>query len=79
MRRYGLTLASFAAMVEAQNGGCKVCRTPLLGGQQTHVDHCHATGVVRGILCSRCNTAIGLLDDSPERAVALAEYLRGFL
>lgn len=79
LRGYGLTPASFAAMLDEQAGACKVCRTVLRGGQQTHVDHCHSTGIVRGILCAKCNMAIGLLADSPERAEAMAKYLRGFL
>jgi hypothetical protein len=51
-----------------QGGECAICG--LVG-----VDHDHATGAVRGILCFRCNAAIGQLDDEPDRARGLAEYL----
>lgn len=40
-----------------------------------HVDHDHATDLIRGILCSRCNQALGLLDDDPERFAAAIAYL----
>lgn len=45
-------------------------------GITTHVDHDHETGQVRGLLCSRCNTAEGCLLGSPIRAERLAAYLR---
>lgn len=79
LKKYGLTFESFNKLLEKQNGQCAVCKATLELGQQTHIDHCHKTDKVRGLLCSKCNTAIGLLNDDPERAEALASYLRGFL
>lgn len=76
---YGLDQAAFDQMLKDQYGGCAVCGEGLVGGKQTHIDHCHETGRTRGILCAKCNTAIGLLDDCPEKAMSLAAYLRGFL
>lgn len=73
--RYGLTPEQHAAMIEAQGGLCSICRGK--GGQRgLVVDHCHETGVVRGLLCSECNIGIGKLGDSPARLTAAAKYIR---
>jgi hypothetical protein len=52
---------------------CAICCEPF--ERTPHVDHCHKTGSFRGLLCTRCNTAIGLLRDSPDLARAAARYL----
>jgi hypothetical protein len=70
-RKYGLTPEGFDALLEAQCGRCAICgREPV-----DHVDHDHTTGHVRGILCFQCNVAIGLLEDDPERLIAVTIYL----
>lgn len=76
-RKYGLTVADYEAMLVAQNGCCAICagNKPYGRGNRWHVDHDHTSGKVRGLLCSRCNTAIGLLQDSPVVAQAAVEYL----
>lgn len=62
LRRYGITLDEFAARLAAQGGRCLLCHTDTPGGQgHFHVDHCHDTNRVRGLLCSRCNVGIGML------------------
>ncbi len=68
---YGLTLEQWDAMRSSQGGGCAICRTTTALG----VDHCHASGRVRGLLCGPCNRAIGMLRDDPARARAAAVYL----
>lgn len=76
-RKYGLTKAEFDLLLEQQGGVCAICAGPRSGpGKRFHVDHCHDTGQVRGLLCGNCNTAIGLLGDDPERAEKAAAYLR---
>lgn len=72
VRRYGITLADYVAMLRAQGGGCAIC-----GQKPTRrnlaVDHDHATGKVRGLLCAPCNTGLGTLEsDFPAKA---ADYL----
>ena len=66
-------------MVEAQQGVCRICLQPPTGGKNSsarlNVDHDHQTGLVRGLLCTNCNTAIGLMKDSPDRLRAAAMYL----
>jgi hypothetical protein len=44
--------------------------------QAPYVDHCHDSGKLRDLLCSRCNVALGQADDSPERLEAMAAYIR---
>lgn len=55
-----------------------MCGTKLGSSRWTKmaIDHCHKTGQVRGLLCTNCNTAIGLMKDSPERLEAAASYIR---
>lgn len=76
-RKYGITLEQYNVMLEAQNGVCAVCQQPERRAETSNlaVDHCHETGEVRGLLCSNCNRALGLLADDPKRITALADYL----
>lgn len=67
VRKYGMTAADYAFMLEFQQGQCGICKTHQSElPRALAVDHCHQTGRVRGLLCSKCNTALGLLKDSPE-------------
>lgn len=58
-------------------GRCDICGGTRPGGRfnNWHIDHDHKTGVVRGVLCAACNTAIGLLGEDYERIIAAAEYV----
>lgn len=77
LRKYGISAAEFDQMLEEQGGVCAICAGPRSGpGNRFHVDHCHDSNKVRGLLCGNCNTAIGLLGDDPERAEKAAAYLR---
>lgn len=81
LRKFGLTYEQYEEMFRAQDGVCAIClkaETALASGKirALAVDHDHATGVVRGLLCDRCNRAIGFLADDPLRAESLARYLR---
>jgi uncharacterized protein (DUF924 family) len=72
-RRFGMTPDEYAQRLAAQNGVCAVCEgnrsTKALG-----VDHDHKTGLARGLLCSNCNSALGLMDDNATLIRKLAEY-----
>ena len=76
-RTYGISLPDFVAMLDAQNGRCAICKTDKPGGKGVfQVDHCHATGDVRGLLCCNCNRGIGALKDNVkllQRAIAYLE------
>jgi hypothetical protein len=73
LRKYGLTEAERDAMVASQMGLCVIC----LKAPAVHVDHCHETGRVRGVLCFNCNSAIGKLGDDPDAVRRAAAYLEG--
>ncbi len=74
MRNHGLTQEQYDAFLLEQNGVCRVCgKTD--PSRRLAVDHDHETGKIRGLLCLRCNRAIGLLRDSSAVCRALAEYL----
>ncbi|WP_217566407.1 endonuclease VII domain-containing protein [Streptomyces sp. GbtcB7] len=72
-RQYGLTEAERDEMVASQMGLCVIC----LKAPAVHVDHCHETGRVRGVLCFNCNSAIGKLGDDPDAVRRAAAYLEG--
>jgi hypothetical protein len=56
--------------------GCEICRRELRKSSDKHIDHCHASGVVRGTLCAPCNKMLGAAFDSPETLESAARYLR---
>ena len=72
-RRYGLSLQDYRAMLASQGNACAICKT---SARPLCIDHCHATGKVRGLLCSKCNTGLGCYDDDPDLTQAATEYLR---
>jgi hypothetical protein len=71
-RQYKLTLEQFTELVDAQSGVCAICGKAPAPGKRLFVDHCHATGVVRALLCLTCNLNVGVYENHHR---ALAEYL----
>ena len=83
--KYGVSPETYATLFESQGGRCAVCGTSfetakLGAGGYFSVDHNHTTGVVRGLLCTPCNTGLGLLQDSPSILQSALNYLnnRGY-
>jgi recombination endonuclease VII len=72
---YRLSLVDYGAMRKRQNGVCAICKR---SDQALCVDHCHACGKVRGLLCGKCNSVLGFCGDSPAHLLAAAAYLRAF-
>tara|TARA_R110000744_G_scaffold176069_1_gene294952 strand:- start:35 stop:466 length:432 start_codon:yes stop_codon:yes gene_type:complete len=80
--KYGISLRDYEEMLESQGKSCACC-----GATENHtsgssregwnfaVDHCHTTGVVRGLLCNQCNRAIGMLGDTVEGIQKAIDYL----
>lgn len=81
-KRHGVTREIYEQMFLAQGGVCAICKEPETTVQRTgkvqrlSVDHCHATGKVRGLLCSWCNPALGGARDSIRILRAMIDYLK---
>lgn len=72
-KEYGITETELQSLFDSlEDGKCQICNAR----EGTHIDHCHQTGKVRGILCGRCNTGIGMLGDNSAAVQKAAEYLR---
>ena len=74
--RHGLTWAVYQQMVKKQNGVCAICGKQDSSGRRLSIDHDHVTGKVRGLLCLKCNRALGLIGDSVPVAKMIVKYLR---
>jgi len=76
---FGLTLEDYDLILEKQGGVCGVCRREKPGERIYNfaVDHCHSTGKIRGLLCTRCNIAMGGFRDDPEVISRAIDYLQG--
>ena len=62
--KYGLSLEDFDRLLKEQDYQCKICgKQDNAIGDHMYVDHCHATGKVRGLLCSHCNSGLGMFND----------------
>lgn len=78
MKRYGMTLDEYAEMDEEQGWMCKICKSPTSGRKDSplfHVDHDHATGKVRGLLCNNCNVGIARLKEDATVLRSAIAYL----
>lgn len=77
LRKYGITEQRYNEMLDAQGGVCAICERPPKGRPLT-VDHCHDTGVIRGLLCGCCNSALGLLAENSFVAGQAWKYLAAY-
>lgn len=75
IEQYGITTEDYQSLLTAQKGVCAICKKPP-GKYRLSVDHCHTKGNVRGLLCTQCNTALGLLRDCPDNLDAAKAYLK---
>lgn len=80
LKRHGMTPEDYDRMHAAQGGLCRICGKPettVKCGkvQLLTVEHCHATGRVRGLTCNRCNRGMGMFDDDPTLLRRAAEHL----
>jgi len=76
--RYGLSEEEYNRLWEAQGGTCAICGEPDPARHTLSVDHDHATGAIRGLLCTKHNSALGLLNDDLELVERAAAYLRRY-
>lgn len=79
-QQFGIGVEDYERLFKMQLGSCKICGrkgTGQRGKKHLHVDHCHRTKKVRGLLCHGCNTGLGAFKDDPERLRKAAAYLEG--
>ena len=72
-RLYGISPADYDALLAKQDGVCAICGKP--SEETLCVDHCHATGTIRGLLCRKCNIALGCNEDDPATIITSLAYL----
>lgn len=77
MYRYGITAEQYSELLGLQGGRCAICKVNEPGGKSEvwHVDHCHDSAEVRGLLCGGCNRGLGQFKDDPSRLRSAADYL----
>lgn len=76
--QYGISVSDYNEMFSNQNGCCAICGKPeKLHHSRLHIDHDHKTGIVRGLLCSKCNQGIGLFNDNIDLLQSAYNYLKG--
>lgn len=86
LKRYGLSVDSYMEIYNRQNGVCKICKNPEKDGKRLAVDHDHSccSGAgscgkcIRGLLCSRCNKTLGMVEDNIEHLNSMIQYLKNF-
>lgn len=71
-RLYGITPDAYSRLLESQGGACAICKEKR---GRLMIDHCHGSGVVRGLLCIACNLGIGYFWDKPDALEAAKDYL----
>lgn len=75
---YGLTNEKYEILKASQKSNCAICQENLDDGFGTHVDHCHKTNVVRGILCRKCNLGLGHFKDNADILKSAVKYLKKY-
>jgi len=78
-RIHGISLDEYYSLLSDQSGVCAICKSPdPIKGDHFHVDHCHSTNQVRGLLCAHCNVGIGHFKDSHDLLEEAVRYIRRF-
>lgn len=72
IEKYGISIEEYNQMLDSQNYTCYICNKPVKDNKRLHIDHDHSTGKVRGLLCSKCNGALGWYENNFEK---INEYL----
>jgi len=75
-KEYGISFEEYMNIIERQSGVCAICgKTPFQISGKMCLDHCHKTGKIRGVLCTLCNTGIGMFNDSEDNLKEAINYL----
>ena len=73
LHRYKLGIPAYEAMLKKQKNGCAVCL--VVFKDTPHIDHCHSTGKIRGLLCDKCNKGLGFFEDDKNKLKRAIKYL----
>lgn len=73
--KLGISLEFRDALIDEADHKCQICLTPLSYENIPNVDHCHSTGMIRGVLCGHCNRGLGLFKDSAQLLAEAIKYL----
>jgi len=77
-KKYGVDQEKFQQMKDAQDNACEICKLPFVPEKTPHVDHCHTTNKVRGLLCNHCNRGLGGFRDSIKIMQSAQEYIKKY-
>lgn len=79
VKKFGITVTQYEDMITSQNNSCAICKKhkdDFTGrGKNFHIDHCHTSGKVRGLLCSNCNTGLGQFKDNVQYLENAIQYV----
>lgn len=75
LKKFGLDAKGYEKLLSDQGGVCAICLLPPAEDRRLAVDHCHSGGQVRGLLCHRCNMALGLMNDNKDALARAVAYL----
>src|SRR5258708_6798851 len=78
LKQYGLTLESYDVLLKRQKSVCAICKKTCATGKRLAVDHNHTTGVIRGLLCYRCNVHLGWFETSSGGILAYLDLEGGY-
>lgn len=74
---YGITIDEYEELLAYQNFVCSICeKEETSKNGNLHIDHCHKTNIIRGLLCGKCNKGLGAFGDSPELLERAVQYLK---
>lgn len=73
---FGITEKQYLQMLQEQENLCKICNNAFENRRDTHLDHCHKTNTVRGLLCGACNKGLGHFKDNIENLQKAIKYLK---
>lgn len=74
-REFNITIEKYEELLTSQKNVCYICKNACTIHDNLCVDHCHKTGIVRGLLCVRCNTTLGKVEESTDILKSMISYL----
>ena len=75
-KKYNMTIEEFEALKKEQGNRCLICKKVFILSSQTHIDHDHLTKEVRGILCTRCNFIVGMVEKESDIVMKAVKYVK---